>query len=156
MSDDALAYLMSAGVPSAKFPSIGTTVSGRIRAYEKTQQRDIDGNPKSWDDGQPMWQIVFTLETDDRDPEIEHDDGTRKVYAKAQMLNAIREAVRATGHQGDLVGGMLAVKYTQDGPQKNRAYSAPKQYAAKFAPPAQTEDLGEPEPNTGDYDEEPF
>ncbi len=150
MSNDALDYLMSAGVPSAKFPEVGTVVKGRIRAYEKTQQRNIDGDLKVWDDGSPMWQIVFTVETDERDAEVEHDDGTRKIYAKAGMLTAIREAVRAAGHQGDLVGGTLAVKYVKDGPIKQRGYNPPKEYAASFTAPPQTADLDQ------FGDEEPF
>lgn len=164
MGNDALDFLMGAGVPSASFPTIGSRCFGRIVAYEKRQQRDLDGNKKTWDDGEPMWQLVFTLDTGEIDPEIEGDDGMRKVYAKAQMLNAIREAVKKTGHQGDLVGGELGVIYSADGEQQRRGYNAPKVYVAKFEPPAQTADLGEIEPeqpyvDQGDlteYGEEPF
>lgn len=154
MSNDALAYLMSAGVPSASFLEIGTVHAGQIESYEKTQQRDLDTNePKVWPDGQPMWQIVFTIQTDERDDQIDGDDGLRKIYAKAQMLNAIREAVKTSGHAGDLVGGKLAVKYVRQEQPKKRGYSGPKVYAAKFEPPVQTADLGAPEPDEPDYGE---
>jgi len=153
MSNEALDYLMSAGVPSAKFPTIGSKCEGTIRSYEKTQQRDLDGNPKTWENGDPMWQIVFTIDTGEIDADVEGDDGTRKVYAKAQMLGAIREAVRKSGHRGDLVGGFLGVKYAADGEVTKRGFNAPKVYAAKFEPPAQTDELGADE-----YDDngEPF
>ena len=152
MTDDALEFLMSAGVPSAKFPTPGTIVKGRIRGYEKAQQRDIDGNPKCWDDGSPMWQVIFTLETSERDPEVDDDDGARKLYAKAQMLAAIRDAVRKTHHEGGLVGGELAVKYQEDGPKTNPRFNAPKIYRAVFAPPEPLEAFDE----LPDDNEEPF
>lgn len=154
MSDDALDFLMGAGVPSCSFKEIGTTHVGTIVSFEKTQQRDFtSGAPKTFDNGDPMYQLVFTLATDVVDPEIEGDDGTRKLYAKAGMLNAIREAVRKSGHAGDLVGGKLGVKYVRDGEPTRAGINPPKVYSAKFEPPVQTEALGEP-----DYapDEEPF
>lgn len=161
MSDDALDFLMQKSVPTANFLTVGVVRKGRIRAYEKTQQTDIKGNRLTWDDGNPRWQLVFTIETNDRDPEIDNDDGVRKIYAKGQMLEAIREAVKASGHRGALVGGYLAVKYDSDGQPSQPGFNPPKQYLVQFKAPEQTEDLfdapSEPEPEP-DYpiDEEPF
>lgn len=157
MSDPALEYLMSAGVPSAKFPDIGTKVEGRILRYELTQQKDLDGNLKTFDSGEPMMQIVFTLDTGVIDPDIEGDDGTRKVYAKAQMLQAVREAVKKTGHRGRLTGGILGVKYVRDGEATKRGFNAPKIYAAKFEAPTETDELDIPvEPEYDESSLEPF
>ena len=171
-SKEAMDFLMSAGVPTASFNGpIGTTHRGEILAMEKRQQRDLDTNePAFWEDGQPKWEIVFTIDTGVIDPSIENDDGVRKLYAKGQMLNAIRSAVKASGYRGDMVGGTLAVKYAADGPQKKRGFNPPKQYRAKFDPPVETDMLGEPEPVAGatfpdrdepravddDYDDSPF
>lgn len=154
MSNEALKQLMSTGVPSAKFHTIGTTVSGKVTHFERTQQRDLDGNLKTWDDGGPMWQFVFTVETEDRDPAIEDDDGTRKIYAKAQMERAIRAAIKASGHQGDIEGGILHVRYSGDGVKTKAAFNAPKEYEAKFEPPKQT-DAFDDEPPLDDMSE-PF
>ena len=159
MSNDALDYLMGAGVPSVKWPARGTKVVGVIQSYEKRQERDIDGNKVTWDDGEPKWQLVFTLDTGQPDPDIDGDDGVRKLYTKPQMLAAIREAVKKTGHRGDLVGGKLGVVYAADGEQQRRGYNAPKVFTAKFEPPAQTSDLDGPddyEPPVDDFGEEPF
>lgn len=162
MTKEAHDFLMSAGVPSAKFPEIGSGVVGQILSYEKSQQRDIGGTPKTWDSGEPMWQIVFTLQTEENDPEIEGDDGVRKLYAAAKMLNAIREAVRKAGHQGDLVGGKLGVKFVAEEKPPKPGYNAPKVYAAKFKAPDQTDDLGQAEPEEAppspapEYSDEPF
>lgn len=95
-------FLMSGGVPSAKFPTPGTTVSGSIdRKPEVQQQRDFDsGEPLYWDDGRPRQQLKVVLRTDQRDPEIEDDEGLRAVYCKANMLRAVRQAVRKAGAKG--------------------------------------------------------
>lgn len=167
MSKEALDYLMSAGVPSASFngtPPIEH--KGRIISFEKQQQRDLDGNKKFWEDGEPMWQLVFTIDTGEIDPSIEGDDGLRKIYAKAQMLGAIREAIKKSGHRGEIVGGMLAVKYTGDGEATKRGFNPPKLYAAFFKAPTQAdlvadvaerqEPDGPPPSEYDDYGEEPF
>lgn len=172
MTNDALDYLMG-GAPTCNFLTLGTVRKGRIRTYEKTQQRDMEtGTPETWDDGSPKWQIVLTLETDERDPEIDGDDGVRRLFAKAQMLSAIRDAIRKSGHRGDVTGGMLAVKYHEDGQAKTRGFNPPKIYKAQFTPPIPTDEtddfanVGDPAQNrypddgvsATEYDpgEEPF
>lgn len=156
---DALNDLLSTGVPSAAFPEIGTIVSGTVLKLEKVQQRDMDsGKPKFWEDGNPMWQYVFTIQTELRDENVEFDDGIRKIYAKAQMEKAIRDAIRASGNQGAIEGGVLAVKFVREDPPKKRGYNGPKIYAAKFEPPTQTDAfMAEPESEPWDgNEEEPF
>lgn len=154
---DALDFLLG-GAPTANFLTVGTVHKGRIRSYEKTQQRDMDsGQPKVWDNGEPMWQIVFTIETDERDPEIDGDDGVRRLFAKAQMLGAIRGAIRKSGHRGDVVGGILGVKYQKDDPPTKKGFAGPKVYQAVFEPPTQTDDFSAEEPDSYYADnEEPF
>ena len=59
----------------------------------------------------------------------------------------IEEAVKKAGAKGLEVGGTLAVKYVKDGEKKNKAFNAPKLYAAKYeAPdPMAVAAAGEPE-----------
>lgn len=129
-------FLNATGVPSAKFPTIGTAVKGVVEHLEVNQQRDFTtGEPKTWEDGKPMMQLVITLSTEDRDPEIDNDDGTRRLYAKGQMLNAIRAAVKQTNSQL-LVGGTLVVKYVGDKAAERRGMNPAKQYEAAYRPPA--------------------
>lgn len=153
MSNEALDFLMGSGVPSVTFPDIGAEVIGEIIAYELVQQRSFDtGEPLVWDDGRPRMQVVFTLATEQRDVSIEDDDGVRKLYAKAQMRDAIQQAIRKTGHKGDIVHGRLKVTYTENGEATRKGLNPPKVYTARFIPPAV--DLGEPdEPESGS---EPF
>ncbi|MFF9129153.1 hypothetical protein [Streptomyces sp. NPDC014806] len=145
---DANNFLMGGGgAPTAKFPAPGTTVGGRITEEPKVeQQRDIQtGEKKFWNNGDPMMQLVVTVQTDQRDPSLEEDDGRRRIFVKGVMKNAVADAVRAAGARGLEVGGQLFVTYTHDGEPKQRGFSAPKQYAARYIAAAQSE-LAPPAP----------
>lgn len=141
-------FLMGGGgAPSAKFPVPGTVVSGRITVKPTVeQQRDIkDNSLKFWNDGNPMMQLVVTVQTDERDPQIEEDDGRRRLFVKGQLQRAVADAVRAVGGRGLEVGGTLTVTYTHDGEVKQRGFNAPKQYTAQYVAAA-TNVLHTPEP----------
>lgn len=126
----------SGGVPSAKFPAFGSTVTGVVSSDPQTsQQTDMDGKLKTWDNtGEPMLQLVVTLQTDERDPEIDDDDGQRRVYVKGQMRNAMQAALKASRSKGLYVGDTLSVTYTHDGDKSNPKLSAPKQYVVVHTP----------------------
>lgn len=145
---DANSFLMGGGgAPTAKFPTPGTVVGGRITEPPTVeQQRDMQsGEKKFWSDGNPMMQLVVTVQTDERDPSIEDDDGRRRIFVKGQMKNAVADAVRDAGAKGLEVGGALHVRYTHDGTPKQRGFSPPKQYAARYVPAAHME-MGAPIP----------
>ncbi|MFJ8791430.1 hypothetical protein [Streptomyces sp. NPDC102462] len=136
---DANSFLMGGGgAPTAKFPTPGTVVGGHITEQPSVeQQRDIQtGDKKFWADGNPMMQLVVTVQTDQRDPSIEDDDGRRRIFVKGQMKNAVADAVRQAGGRGLEVGGILRVRYSHDGEQKQRGFSPPKQYEAHYTPAA--------------------
>lgn len=128
-------FLMGGGgAPSAKFPAPGAIVGGHITEKPTVeQQRDIStGEKKFWKDGNPQMQLVVTVQTEERDPEVEEDDGRRRIYVKGAMKNAIADAVRAAGARGLEVGGVLAVTYTHDGQATQRGFNPPKQYTAQY------------------------
>jgi hypothetical protein len=132
---DANSFLMGGGgAPTAKFPTPGTTVGGRItEPPQLEQQRDIKtGEKKFWSDGDPMMQLVVTVQTDERDPSLEDDDGKRRIFIKGQMKNAVADAVRDAGAKGLEVGGTLHVRYSHDGQARERGMSPPKQYVARY------------------------
>lgn len=135
-STDPNTLLMSGGVPSAKFADVGAVTKGRVVDLDSSQQTDFQTRePKFYDDGNPMMQVVVTLATDVRDPDIDDDDGTRRLYVRGQMVKAVREAVRKAGADGLAVGGTLGVQYTGDGQPSARGLNPPKLYAAQYAPP---------------------
>jgi hypothetical protein len=134
------------GGKSASFEKPGDKVSGEILTVESRQQTDLDGALKCWDNGDPMWQVVVTLQTTER--EDGDDDGKRTVYLKgsrkyASTATAVGEAVKAAGAKTLEVGGTLALAYTGDGEPTKRGFSAPKLYQAAYKPPAQGVDLGD-------------
>lgn len=126
------------GTTSAKFDSVGVTIAGTItRVGEPMQQKDFTtGAPKVWDDGRPMMQLPVDVKTDQRDPSIDGDDGTRAIYIKGELQKAIREAVRKASAKGLREGGHLSVTYTGDGVAKQRGMNPPKLYSATYTPPA--------------------
>lgn len=135
-------FLMGGGgAPSAKFPAIGTSFTGRITEQPTVeQQKDFTtGNPKFWDDGNPAMQLVVTIQTEQRDPAVENDDGKRRLYVKGQLKTAVQEAVRNSGARGLEVGGHLAVTYTQDGEVKRAGFNAPKIFRAEYVAAVQVE-----------------
>lgn len=130
--------LMGSGSKSAAFPTIGTSVSGRIVREPKAQQQTDpkDGSFKTFANGDPMMQLVVQIQTDERDATDADDDGIRALYVKGKMLAAVRDAVKAAGAKGLEVGGELTVTYVADGEKTNKAFNAPKLYTATYRPPA--------------------
>lgn len=125
--------LMSSGSPTAKFAEVGDTVKGVITKVDKVQATEIDGTPKTYKSGDPIMQFVFTLATDERDPDRDDDDGTRRIYTSYRMEQAIKAAIKEAGIPGDKVeGSTLAVKYVGDGEPTQRGFSPPKLYKAEI------------------------
>lgn len=140
------------GGTSFRFDSHGDTVTGKILSIEEVQQTDpATGKPQFWDDynTQPKMQYRVTLATDLRSDDPA-DDGHRAIYLKGSRkpeskssLAAVLQAVRAaTGGTSLDTGGWLQLTYISDGAQANRAFSAPKQYEAKYQAPQVN--LGQP------------
>ena len=131
---DPNAFLMGTGGRSAKFETEGDVSVGYITHYEMRQQTDIKtGAPKTWDDGNPMMQLVVTIDTEGRDDE--DDDGVRTVYIKGQMQKAVADAIRKSGEHGLGIGGKLGIKYVSTAAPKQRGFNGAKQYSAKYESP---------------------
>ena len=131
---------LSGGTPSAKFTNIGDVHQGIITHFEVSQQRDIKtGAPKTWPDGKPCEQLLVTIQTNERSTEIDDDSGERRLYINRPggMYTALTTAIKKSGAKF-AVGGTLAFKYVGNGVPTQKGYNAPKQYAAKYAPPGAT------------------
>jgi hypothetical protein len=66
VSIDPNTLLMGAGGTWAKFETPGDKVAGEILSVESRQATDLDGNPKQWDNGDPIMEVVVTLQTEER------------------------------------------------------------------------------------------
>lgn len=124
------------GAPAIKFTSVGDSVSGIITDAEVRQQRDYDSNePKFWDDGKPMMEVILTITTSLRDSSIEDDDGTRRVFCRGQMLTAMRDAVRKAKARKPEVGGKVTITHSGLGEAKKRGFNPPKLFTVAYEPP---------------------
>ncbi|QFP94851.1 hypothetical protein SEA_MARSHAWN_65 [Mycobacterium phage Marshawn] len=137
MANDSYGFLGGGGPASAKFKNHGDIVGGAIAAEpEERQQTDLDTNePLVWKDGSPRKQLVVTVQTDLSDPDVEDDDGLRRLFVKGEMRKAVQKAVIAAGAKGLDVGGELYVTYVGDGEKKGHL-TPPKLYRAEYRKPA--------------------
>jgi hypothetical protein len=143
MNDDVNNFLMGTGGRSASFKNINDRVWGEIVHTELRQQTSFEENtPLFWDDGKPRMQLVVTLQTDLA--EDEDDDGVRKIYAKGQMLQAIRKAIVKAGEKQIRSGGRLLVQYVSDAEPKRKGMSGAKQFFAKYEAPVYAVGVDEP------------
>ena len=135
--------LNAGGSASFSFDTPGDSVTGRVVNLEELQQTDLQtGQPKTFDNGQPMMMYRVELQTQQRDDA--DDDGVRSVYLKGSKkpeaqssLSAVLAAVKAaTGRFNLTVGGTLTLTYIGDGVAKNRGFNAPKLYSAQYVAPS--------------------
>ena len=137
---DPNALIMGSGARSASFKEHKDRVWGTIISSEVRQQTDFDsGALLYWDDGKPRQQVAIILLTDEQSDD--DDDGLRAVYAKGQMLKAIRAAVVKAVQRGIEDGGKLLVEYVSDAEPKRKGMSGAKQFFAKYEPPARMTEL---------------
>ncbi|QXT62738.1 hypothetical protein [Tessaracoccus palaemonis] len=104
------------GAPAVKLTE-GVTISGRITFIsDPYQEREYDQNnpgngaPKFFKSGDPIMTFYVDLATDQRDPSIEDDDGTRRLYMDgARIKKAVRSAVQAARATGLNPGSTLTI-----------------------------------------------
>jgi len=152
---DANSLIMGSSIPSATFNEIGAVYEGTITALDVMQARDFATHePAFWKDGSPKMQAVVTLKTSERDPEIENDNGMRRLYVSSKgMREVIAAAVKKAGADGLAVGGTLGVKYVRNGEGQNKS-NPPRLYGAKYEPPPPGSEYEEPPAD--EYDEGAF
>lgn len=140
-ADDLLLAASRSGAPAAKFPSVGSVVEGYVTARpRKTEQRDVDGKVKTFDDGTVRMQVLIEIQTELRDPDIPDDDGLRTVWCKWEIQKAVSAAILAAGVRRLEIGGFLQIGRTQDEPPVNKKYKPTQKFVAKYTPPATAAD----------------
>ena len=82
-------------LPALKFAKVGDTHTGTVTEVTKLQDKDPAGNVKTYDNGDPRWVFVFTLDT---------PTGASNLWVRGQMVKAIREAAEKAGvKKGDVL-----------------------------------------------------
>lgn len=127
------------GAKSFKFENQNDTVIGVITDQFVSQQSDFKTKELLYNkDNSPRNQLVVTLQTQLRDPQLQNDDGKRSVYVKSGLRQAVGVAVRATGRSKLENGGVLKIVLTGF---ENTGQGSPKKlYVATYAPPASPEE----------------
>jgi len=137
--------------PGCSFLKKGTVHEGYIVARRVVA--DIDPKtkkPKFFENsGEPKRVMVFTLETEERDDEIEDDDGTRSLWARWKIMDAIKDALAVAGVKNTAVGGWLSVKFVRQDKPTSAAMSGVKHFEAVYEPPE------EPDDEADEYEDEP-
>lgn len=141
---DPNALLVGDGGKWTKFAAHGDKVQGTIVNVETRQQTTLEGELKSWDNGDPMWEVVVTLQTTEDDGD--DDDGIRKVALSgskkyASKAKAAADALKAAGATALEVDATFGLAYTGDGEPAKRGYSPPKLFAATYKAPAPAANL---------------
>jgi hypothetical protein len=130
--------IMGGGTKSATFKAIGAVVRGEILQQRVTQMRNYKTKElEYWPDGQAKEQVVYTLQTDERDPADHDDDGRRNLFIDTKnKKEAMRSAAIAAGVTRIDNGGYIAMQYTGDDPNGQNPENLPKLYYAEYRPPA--------------------
>jgi hypothetical protein len=136
MLPDPNSLLTAQSVPSISFKDakVGDAYTGTITNLETAQVRNFEtGDPEFWEDGNPKLQIVVTLATDYLDPDVEGDDGTRKVYLFGQKLQAAKTAMKDAGVAKLEKGFVFTIKFAGEKPSSNKKYNNVKLYEISLA-----------------------
>lgn len=108
------------------------TITGKITLVHPPEPVN---DPKT---GQPTdrKQVRIELETTERDPEQQFDDGARTLYVKSYMRSAIGDALRRAGAKEPEVGGTLTVTFVRTEPADRPGLSPSKHFEAVYTPPS--------------------
>lgn len=138
---DANSLLSGPRQPIAKFDRVGDSVTGTLVDAEVAPVTSPTGETQVDKNGNPRQQIIYTLQTDERDPEIDDDNGQRRVFAKWAIQKAISTCLTDAGLSkvGLQEGGKLTITHTGTQKATQRGYSDIKLYEASYvAPPARS------------------
>lgn len=120
----------SNSLPAAALKNVGDRVEGTILQTRKLEDRDLDGELRTWPNGDPKHVWVFDLDT-----------GTEQqaLWVRGNMVTAIKDAARG-GEVRNLVGAKLTIEHHALGEPKQKGYNPPKLYRAKIVAAQPTSD----------------
>lgn len=129
--------LASGAGKTAKFEQIGDSVEGTVVSAELKPSTEPGGKPRLFPDGNPQFDFVFMIQTDQRDPDIQNDDGIRSVWMRSfgDDKKAILDAVTAAGDDDVNQGGWLKITLTGTVPAKTPGYAPRKIRSAEYRKP---------------------
>lgn len=115
-----------------------TMVTGTITAIHPPEEIMSIATPTRPSEPTGKFQVRIELDTDERDPEAEYDDGARTLYVKSFLRGAVGDALRKAGEKEPKIGGKLTVRFVRTEPPERPGLSASKHFEAEYAPPSTT------------------
>ena len=108
------------------------TITGIITAVHAPEPVQ---DPKTGKPTERM-QVRIELDTNERDPESQFDDGARTLYVKSYMRGAVGDALRRAGVREPAIGGTLTVTFVRTEPADRPGLSPSKHFEASYQPPS--------------------
>lgn len=105
-------FFSGGGGPKAiswKDAKMQTSYSGIITKVELRDKRDKQGNVELNKYGKPKKIVILTLLTDLRDPEIEGDNGLRRMFLQGNAQWELRQALKRANAVKPLKGGRFKI-----------------------------------------------
>ena len=133
--DDINAQLSQTGAPAFPYEAYDDTCDGILNDYYMRQTFIYQTTTLDfWPDGNPKMELVLVVDIGETG---DHDTTERRLFAKkgGAMWKALQEALRESGAPLER-GGRIKMRYTEDGTPKVKGHKPPKQYKAKWTPPA--------------------
>ena len=109
-------------LPAISFREVGDRAEGVITNTRKLEDRDMDGELRTWPNGDPKHVWVFDIDT---------DEGAAAIWVRGNMVTAIKEAA-AKAKISTMIGAKLTVEHHALGEPAKKGYNAPKLYRAKM------------------------
>lgn len=125
--------LLGPVIKSVIWPEIGASVSGTVLSLKSALQTNLDGEVRTYENGDIRMQVIVTLQTDE--VEDDDDDGVRKLYIRGAMVKSVRAEMARNKVRGLRPGGHLTVTYIEDGPAQKGKNPA-KLFSVAYEPPA--------------------
>lgn len=131
------------GGKSFKFATVGDTHEGTILSAEVAQARDIDNEPKTWPDGNPVYELRIKCQSALR--EDDEDDGVRTWYCSGgkgeatdgkglSAQEAVKAALAESGMREIPIGGGIKIRYSGTKAASKRGHNPAKRWLVKFTP----------------------
>lgn len=141
-----------------KYSRPGERHGGPLKA-EPIVSQEIDYVTKElkfFKSGEPRWQYVMEIATDLRDPAVEGDDGTRRIYVKGRNKKRLKDVIATAGLKTLRPGDEVWDTYASEHPETKEKIHT---YEVKAGPNAQR--VGDAQPvqaslTPGDTDTPPF
>jgi hypothetical protein len=129
--------LLGGGAPSVSFKNIGDVIEGPVVAKDAVHKQKFGTGEKDYKDGNPVWQVVLTLQTNLRDPERYDDDGKRRIFFSPQMKQELGKALKAHGAKALPLGAIVRIRFERTVPSQGGGQPK-KEYSVSVTLPADT------------------